>query len=265
MSTFNWSTKSSLASTEKKKPIDQPKPSDEYHDIPNNDLSIQTNINEKPIVYTSLSHSYSTESYTNSAKLISEQIKEDKIECRGIIAQYGVDPNEFLHLLEQWTQHLIHEYKRRRERLKISLKDKWERGELNGMKSDDDSNRRLVHVHIQKLNQWKQKDFGELKKQFDELQPTSNIKEINNQFIDNLLQIMSSIVIIHQNITNEIHHDRTKILGLTTYLNETIEQLKRIQQINEKEYNTICIIGLEKAGKSSFINALLGFELLPFK
>jgi ribosome biogenesis GTPase A len=49
------------------------------------------------------------------------------------------------------------------------------------------------------------------------------------------------------------------------YLNETIEQLKRIEKINEKEYNTICIIGLEKAGKSSFINALLGFELLPFK
>ena len=76
---------------------------------------------------------------------------------------------------------------------------------------------------------------------------------------------MTSIILIHQNITNEIHNDRTKITGLTNYLNETIEQLKRIQKINEKEHNTICIIGLEKAGKSSFINALIGFELLPFK
>jgi len=265
MSTFNWSNKSSSSTTEKKKPIDQIKPSEEYHDIHENGLSTQTNIDEKSIVYTSLSDSYSTESYTNSAKLISEQIKEDKIDCRSVIAQYGVDPNEFLHLLEQWTQHLILEYKERRERFKILLKEKWERGELNGIKSDDDSNRRLVHVHIQKLNEWRHTGLSDLKHQFDELQPKSNIKEITNQLIDHLLQIMSSIIIIHQNVTNEINNDRTKMIGLTTYLNETIEQLKRIKKLNEKEYNTICIIGLEKAGKSSFINALLGFELLPFK
>ena len=145
---------------------------------------------------------------------------------------------------------------------KLLLKDKWERGELNGIQTDDDANRRLVHVHIQKLNEWKSKGLSNIKRQLDEIQPTSNIKEISNQLITDLLQIMSSIILIHQNISN---NDRRKTLGLGTYLNETIEQLKRIQKINEKEYNTICIIGLEKAGKSSFINALLGFELLPFQ
>jgi ribosome biogenesis GTPase A len=81
----------------------------------------------------------------------------------------------------------------------------------------------------------------------------------------NYNQQVMLIIIIHQNISSSDINDRTKIIGLTTYLNETIEQLKRIRKINEKEFNTICIIGLEKAGKSSFINALLGFELLPFK
>jgi len=262
MSIPYWSNK---PSTDKRKPSDQTKPSDDFHDASENEQLTQTDINQKSIVYTSLSSTYSTEPYTNSAKRISEQIKDDKIECRAIIAQYGVDPNEFLHLLEQWTQHLIHQYKQRHEHFKLLLKDRWERGELNGIKSDDDSNRRLVHVHIQKLNQWRQTIINDLKRQLDELQPTSNIKQITNHLIDDLLQIMTSIIQIHQNITNEIHNDRTKITGSTMYLNETIEQLKRIQKINEKEYNTICIIGLEKAGKSSFINALLGFELLPFK
>jgi hypothetical protein len=262
----NWSTKSSSATTEKKKPTDQTKPSEEHNVVLENGLSAQTNIDDKSVVYTSLSNSYSTKSYTNLAKLISEQIKEDKIDCRSVIAKYGVDPNEFLHLLEQWTQHLILEYKQNREHFKLLLKEKWERGELNGIKSDDDSNRRLVHVHIQKLNEWKHKGLTDIKRQFDEIQSTkNNIKEITNQLIDDLLQIMSSIIIIHQNVTNEINNNRTKIVGLTNYLNETIEQLKRIKKINEKEYNTICIIGLEKAGKSSFINALLGFELLPYK
>jgi ribosome biogenesis GTPase A len=266
MSTFNWSTRqSSAASTEKKKTKDQMQLTDEFHDIPNNELSIQRNNNEKNPVYTSISNSYSTEPYTNSAKRISEQIKADKNECRSIIAQYSVDPNEFLHLLEQWTQHLIHEYKHRRERFKLLLKEKWERGELNGIKSDDDSNRRLVHVHIQKLNEWKHTGLSTIKRQLDELQPTDNVKNFTNQLIDDLLQIISSIIIIHQNVANNINNDRTKLIGSSTYLNETIEQLKRIKKINEKEYNTICIIGLEKAGKSSFINALLGFELLPFK
>jgi GTP1/Obg family GTP-binding protein len=257
MTTFAWSNRISTASADKRKSSDQTKPSEDFHDSSEND--------QKFIVYTSLSSTYSTEPYTNSAKRISEQIKDDKIECRTIISQYGVDPNEFLNLLEQWTQHLIHEYKQHREHFKLLLKERWERGELNGIKSDDDSNRRLVHVHIQKLNQWRQTILINLKHQLDELQSTSNIKEIINHLIDELLQIMTSIILIHQNSTNEVHHDRTKITGLTNYLNETIEQLKRIQKINEKEYNTICIIGLEKAGKSSFINALLGFELLPFK
>jgi hypothetical protein len=262
---FGWPSKSSSSTTEKKKPIAQTKPLEENNIEPENELSIETDNNDKSVVYTSLSSTYSTEPYTNSAKRISEQLKEDKIDCRSVIAQYGVDPNEFLHLLEQWTQHLILEYKQRREHFKLVLKEKWERGELRGIKSDDDSNRRLVHVHIQKLNEWKHTGLVNIKRQLDELQATNNVKEITNKLIDDLLQIMSSIIIIHQNVTNEISYDRTKILGLITYLNETVEQLKRSKNINEKEYNTICIIGLEKAGKSSFINALLGFELLPFK
>ncbi|UJR20177.1 hypothetical protein I4U23_023309 [Adineta vaga] len=219
---------------------------------------LQSNSKNKPSsTSTSLSNTYTTELYINSAKSISEQIRDDKNECRSIVSEYGVDPNELLHLLERWTQQLIFEYKQRRERFKLLLKEKWERGELNNMKSNEESNRRLLHVHIQKLNEWQQIDLPNMKHQFDDLKPTSNIKDITTKSIDNLLEIIASIGVIHQNTTN--------VTTISSSLNETIDQLKRIKTINEKEYNTICIIGLEKAGKSSFINALLGFELLPFR
>ncbi|CAF3900995.1 unnamed protein product [Rotaria sp. Silwood1] len=37
----------------------------------------------------------------------------------------------------------------------------------------------------------------------------------------------------------------------------------KLKELNNKQTHTICIVGLEKAGKSTFINALLGYEILP--
>lgn len=39
--------------------------------------------------------------------------------------------------------------------------------------------------------------------------------------------------------------------------------LEQLRLLNQKSSHSICIIGLEKCGKSTFVNALLGFELLP--
>ena len=52
-----------------------------------------SNSKNKSSTSTSISTSYSTEPYINSAKLISDQIRDDKNECRSVISQYGVDPN----------------------------------------------------------------------------------------------------------------------------------------------------------------------------
>lgn len=253
MVSFGWSAKSSSPSTTEKIST-----SNEMIQLSEENLIDSSNQQISSTDYSSISNSYTTDPYTNRAKVVSEQIAEDKAECRSIISEYGLDPNEFLHLLEQWTQKLLLQYKVNREHYKLVLKDKWERGELNGLQSDDDSSHRLLHLHVQKLNQWKNEGFIRLKQQFDELKPEMNIKELTNQSIDDLLQIMSSITILHQKFLQNNRHKK-----YSNYLNETIEQLKRIQTFNQKDFYTICIIGLEKAGKSSFINALLGFNLLP--
>mgnify|MGYP001041095789 FL=1 len=247
MKSFGWSAKPAPPSTTTTEQIST---SNET-----NPMTEETPIDSN---YSSISNSYTTDPYTNRAKVVSEQIAEDKTECRSIISEYGLDSNEFLHLLENWTQKLLLQYKLNREHYKLVLKDKWERGELKGLQSDDDSTHRLLHLHVQKLNLWKNEGLGQLKRQFDELKDDMNIKELTNQSIEDLLQIMSSILILHQKF---LQNNRQKTYA--NYLNETTEQLKRLQQFNQKDFYTICIIGLEKAGKSSFINALLGFHLLP--
>jgi GTPase SAR1 family protein len=47
------------------------------------------------------------------------------------------------------------------------------------------------------------------------------------------------------------------------YINDIKKTLSKLKQLNNKQSHTICIVGLEKAGKSTFINALLGYQLVP--
>ena len=116
MPSYLWSSKSAVSSSsEKLNTTDQSIPHEEIVDMYEDTSSTQLDTDDRSINYPSISNSYTTEPYTTSAKLISQQISEDKLECRSVISQYGIDPNEFLQLLEQWTQSLIHEYKSKRE------------------------------------------------------------------------------------------------------------------------------------------------------
>jgi ATPase subunit of ABC transporter with duplicated ATPase domains len=75
---------------------------------------------------------------------------------------------------------------------------------------------------------------------------------------------------------NLLLHDYSKILNCLefvdretktnsgdNYISDIKKNLLKLKQMNNKRSHTICIVGLEKAGKSTFINALLGFELVP--
>jgi ribosome biogenesis GTPase A len=206
---------------------------------------------------------YSTEPDTELAKSISKEIKIDKDECRSVIATYGVDKHELLHLLERWTQHLIGEFKQQRERFKVLLKGKWDRRELQGITSFDDTSRHDVYEHMKKLKEWVC-SWANTKSDLESLQLNGDLRGHVSHLTNELRGIMKHIISIYESAAaNE--NDRTRIVQSMNHLSETVKHLEGLHQINEKEYNTLCIIGLEKAGKSSFINAILGFELLPTK
>jgi hypothetical protein len=92
---------------------------------------------------------------------------------------------------------------------------------------------RLTQTDSNTANEMKQQFSSLIQKYFDVLQCLEIIdKEINGGSTDNNLKDI-----------------KQRLMGL--------------KKLNDKPSHTICIVGLEKAGKSTFINALLGFELLP--
>ncbi|UJR33961.1 hypothetical protein I4U23_021377 [Adineta vaga] len=201
---------------------------------------------------------------TNVAQMIFKQIEEDKQECFSFITKYGVDTNEFLHLLGRWTQNLILKYEQNHELYKTLLREKWEHGELENIITDHNSSQ-LIYQRLKKLLDWQQTGVTNLKIQFTEAQNTKHANDKLKKLIDELLEIMSTMIVIQEYIVDKNTNDCAQINILLDSLNQTKEHVERMQKINEKECNTICIIGLEKAGKSTFINALLGFKILPSK
>ena len=213
-----------------------------------------------------LSNSYSTKPFTDAAALSSKQIKEDKDQCRSIITKYGVNPHELLHLLERWTQRLFEEYKKLREQFKLKLKEEWDGGRLHGVKWNEDKKLGDILQHRNKLDEWKKSEQVTAKQYQDESQlNNNNLKEVINQHIDKLSDLLESISFINESSIADSNSELAQIKTSSSHLKETGEHLQHLRELNKKEFNIVCIIGLEKAGKSSFINALLGFELLPHK
>jgi len=98
--------------------------------------------------------------------------------------------------------------------------------------------------------------FDELKTISTNINTDTNVDELKNKIrsiIERFCQIIESLEFIEQ------------YQGNTSYSNyETTKNvLLKLQVLNDKKSHTICIIGLEKCGKSTFINALLDYELLP--
>ncbi|CAF4573608.1 unnamed protein product, partial [Rotaria sp. Silwood2] len=184
------------------------------------------------------SASSSTEIRIESADQAVAQIQGDKSEAQHVIATYGIDPVELLHMVERWTQQLLGEFKSLHHHFKRVLKVKWEKQKLT--------------INSDRNNQY----FKELNILVTKIDQSTNINELTqkiNNLIETFLKLIESLEFIEQ------HREEENGTNLSTM--KTI--LQRLQELNNKQIHRICIIGLEKCGKSTFINALLGFELLP--
>ena len=100
---------------------------------------------------------------------------------------------------------------------------------------------------------------------FDEL--NDYLRTIDDSATDEMKQRFNSLAQDYHKILQclEFVDKETKMssYGSDNYINDIKKNLSKLKQLNNKQSHTICIIGLEKAGKSTFINALLGYELVP--
>ncbi len=101
-----------------------------------------------------------------------------------------------------------------------------------------------------------QRSFEDLNTFLTKINQNTNVNELKqkiNDTIETFLKLVESLEYIEQ------YQERGSGTSFTT--RKSI--LERLQILNNKRSHIICIIGLEKCGKSTFINALLGFDLLP--
>lgn len=85
---------------------------------------------------------------------------------------------------------------------------------------------------------------------------TDNMKQKFNSLAEAYLKIVQCLEFVDR-------ETRMSGDGVDSYLSNVKDSIVKLQQMSSKQSHTICIVGLEKAGKSTFINALLGFELVP--
>ncbi|CAF1351388.1 unnamed protein product [Didymodactylos carnosus] len=168
----------------------------------------------------------------------------------------------FLLLVVRWTQHLLTEFHGLKHQFKRILEKKFENQELN-INADLNNKTRMLYNHMKQLEQTLQtvlskKSFDELQSYLTKIDHSTDVNELKqkiNDLIDTYIKIIESLEYVEQQ-QEEIDRNSNRLVSIKNIL-------ERLKELNAKVSHTICIIGLEKCGKSTYINALLGYDLLP--
>ncbi|CAF4834007.1 unnamed protein product, partial [Rotaria socialis] len=87
--------------------------------------------------------------------------------------------------------------------------------------------------------------------------------ECKNHNVNELKEKFNELSEQYFKIIDSLEYIDRETKGYNIHIKSLRDSLMTLKALNDKVTHTICIIGLEKAGKSTFINALTGFELLP--
>ncbi|CAF3713431.1 unnamed protein product [Rotaria sp. Silwood1] len=219
----------------------------------------------KPALSSSTLHPSSLQSAyqqgVQSATSVGDQIEADKMEVTHIIANYAVEPLEMLHLVDRWLQQLFSEFLHQRDHFKHKLGEKWQNHELTNIKYDNNNRIRKIYAAYKELENARDtvlstESFQELNNYLQKVDDnaTDEMKEKFNLLVEDYFKILQSVEFVDK---------QTKSGRSDNNINDTKKKLLKLKELNNKQSHTICIIGLEKVGKSTFINALLGYEFLP--
>lgn len=141
------------------------------------------------------------------------------------------------------------------------MSDKWDKQELTNIKCDNnDRIRKLLstYKHLEKA-----RDSILSQQSFENLD--NYIEKIHEDKISEMKQKFQLLADEYSKIFKYLEY-LDKEMSMSTsdsYISDVKMKVASLKRLNDKPSHTICIVGLEKAGKSTFINALLGFELLP--
>ncbi|CAF4944365.1 unnamed protein product, partial [Rotaria socialis] len=195
-----------------------------------------------------------------SASKAADQIEADKNEARQIIANHAVDPLEMLHLVDHWIQQLLGEFLQKRDHFKYKLKEKWEKQELF-VNHEHNNKTRTTYFVVKGLQEALNGVLS--RSSFEETTDYITKLECKNHNVNELKEKFNELSEQYFKIIDSLEYIDRETKGYNIHIKSLRDSLMTLKALNDKVTHTICIIGLEKAGKSTFINALTGFELLP--
>lgn len=171
---------------------------------------------------------------------------------------------EIKFLVDRWLQQLLAEFLQQRASFKYRLSERWQNGELTSVPYDDNEKIRRLYSACADLEKACHTIFS--RESFDQL--NTFLREIDDSETDAMKKKFNSLADDFQKVLQciDLIDRETKTTSAGSgdhFIDEIRKNLAKLKQLNNKQSHTICIVGLEKAGKSTFINALLGFELVP--
>jgi hypothetical protein len=164
-------------------------------------------------------------------------------------------------LVDRWLQQLLGEFLDQRDRFKHQLFEKWQNQELTNIKYDNNDRIRRIFNTQKELERAREtilsgESFGEFNTYLEKTDDDTpnEIKEKFNSLYEQYSKIVQCLEFVDRETeSGDSGHD----------IRDIKTNLSRLKKLNDKQSHTICIVGLEKAGKSTFINALLDYQLLP--
>lgn len=164
-------------------------------------------------------------------------------------------------LVDRWLQELLGEFLQQRDRFKHQLFEKWQNQELTNIQYDNNDRIRKIYAAQKELEQ--ARDTILSRESLDEF--NSYLEKTNDNTSDEIKEKFNFLYGHYCKILQclEFVDKETKSGDGDSYINEIKKNLFGLKKLNDKQSHTICIVGLEKAGKSTFINALLGYQILP--
>jgi hypothetical protein len=213
--------------------------------------------------------------FVKDAKSGSKNIQEDLLETITILRQNLVSPDEFLYSVEQYLTKVIDEFISSKMRIGITLEKKWRSKELKGEQADMGLRQRSLLNSVTHLENWKTTGMNTALENLNNLYSVDNdgmhvpdVKELRSgveSFLNEMRRLLDCCDTINQfdspkryqsfNSEEEpVSLERSAILK--RYIDNLNEQ-------NQRETFRLVVIGLEKAGKSTFVNAIIGAKLLP--
>eukprot|EP00029_Vermamoeba_vermiformis_P000859 TRINITY_DN1103_c0_g1_i2.p1 TRINITY_DN1103_c0_g1~~TRINITY_DN1103_c0_g1_i2.p1 ORF type:complete len:1342 (-),score=302.46 TRINITY_DN1103_c0_g1_i2:675-4700(-) len=208
--------------------------------------------------------------FVQGATRAMQETKQDVKECETILSTHAADTTEMLHLIEDWMSGILKgEFIPQTERIKLRLLEKYRKGQLKGDKPDvGEKKKKLLHA-ILGLEKWKREGFDTMAAALTRHVDTSqgyllvDNEKLKQSLDDSLLHLSQLNKCMTDIAMYRTLQQPNTVINSDALLHECEENgrlIAKMQDMNQKEKFTIVILGLEKAGKSTFVNTLLGAE-----